>query len=320
MNANGGTEAVSCADQPLGWLDIHGHFYPPASEETRKQKHQAMIDGKFIVPESATLWSSSDTISYLDSAGVQMQMLSNIPQSVGELRASNDFGARMVKEHPSRFGLLAALPIDEPLACLEEIERATTQLNADGFAVTCCYKGVWLSDERLDPVWAELNRRKAVVFTHPNAYAPAHLGRPSPLIEVAFETARAVVDMVYHKVFLRYPDITFVISHCGGALPALSGRIKLLGTQPWVPNEHSVTVEDITKMLAGLYVDTAATGSAETVAPAVTMTGAKHLVYGSDCGVPCSTTVRIPCSEISIMSLLTPCIENNGKEPRKPEE
>lgn len=290
MVQNGGESELE-VPRSNGWLDIHGHFYPPADQETRQKKHKAMLDGLFIVPESSTIWSADTTLEYLDRAGVQMQMLSNIPQTLPELKSSNDFGASVVQKHPSRFGLMAALPTDDPQACLEEIARADGALRADGFAVTCCYKGVWLSDPSLLPVWEELNKRKAVVFTHPNAYAGPHLGRPSPLIEVAFETARCWTDMVYNRVLDRCPDVTFIVSHAGGALPALSGRLKLLGGESWVPNPNEVSTSEIDGYLRSLFVDTAATGSASTIGPACEMTGAggRHIIYGSDCGVPCST-------------------------------
>lgn len=271
------------------WIDVHGHFYPPASDAEREKKWQAMLDGQFLVPKEATLWDPEQVIAYLDRAGVQMQMLSNIPKTLAELKFSNDYGASVARKYPSRFGFLAALPTDDPDAALEEIERATNDLAADGFAVTCHYNDVYLGDASLDKVWRELDRRGATVFTHPNAYAPASMGRPSPLIEVAFETARTVVDMVYAKTFVRFPNIRWIVSHCGGALPALSARLKLLGAEDWVPNPNKVSVDDISKQLAGLFVDTAATGTIETVGPAVAMTGKAHLVYGSDCGVPCST-------------------------------
>lgn len=289
------------------WVDVHGHFYPPASDAEREKKWQAMIDGKFLVPKEATLWDPESTIAYLDKAGIQMQMLSNIPKTLAELKSSNDYASSVVRSHPTRFGFLAALPTDDPDAAVEEIDRATSKLGADGFAVTCHYNNVYLGDASLDKVWEELNRRSATVFTHPNAYAPANLGRPSPLIEVAFETARTVVDMVYAKTFLRFPNIRWIISHCGGSLPALSGRLKLLGVESWVPNPHKLTVDDISNQLATLFVDTAATGTIESVGPAVAMTGKQHLVYGSDCGVPCSTEQTLEQNRLALknVSILT---------------
>ncbi len=271
-----------------GWMDVHAHFTPPQTPEQADARWKAMRAEKFMVPEPF-VWDPDQTLAYMDRAGMAMQLLSNIPQTLDALRASNDHGASLVKRHPSRFGLLAALPTNDTGATLAEIERASRELHADGFAVTCCYQGVYLGDTQLDPVWAELDRRRATVFCHPNAYAPASLGRPAPLIEVAFETARTMVDMLYAGTFRRFPNIRFVVAHCGGALPALSGRVLALGTEAWVPNPNGLTREEMKETLARLYVDTAATATEHTLAPALAMVGCEHVVYGSDCGVPCST-------------------------------
>ena len=233
-------------------------------------------------------WNLESTLDYMDRAGFAMQILSNIPRNLEALRSSNDYGASIVRRYPSRFGLLAALPTDDPEAALGEIARGYGMLAADGFAVTCCYNGIYLSDPRLEPVWAELDRREAVVFAHPNAYGPGSFGRPSALLEVAFETTRTVVDMLYAGIFRRYPNFKLVLAHCGAALPALSGRLLLLGTQPWVPNPNHLSSDEMREQLRRLFLDTAMTGSAHTLAPALSMTSCDHVVYGSDCGVPCT--------------------------------
>ena len=75
--------------------------------------------------------------------------------------------------------------------------------------------------------------KETVIFLHPNAYAPSVMGRPTPPVELAFETTRTVVDMLYNGVFRRHPNITWVLAQCGGALPALSGRLLVLGNEDW---------------------------------------------------------------------------------------
>jgi predicted TIM-barrel fold metal-dependent hydrolase len=270
------------------WIDVHAHFTPPMTPEESGARWAAMVKASWTGPKPPD-WSLEHTLAYMDRVGIAMQMLSNISTSLEALRASNHFGASLVRSHPSRFGLLAALPTDNPEFALDEISRAGGQLAADGFAVTFCYNGVHLSDPRLEPVWAELNRRKAVVFAHPNAYGPGSFGLPSPVLEVAFETTRTTVDMLYSGVFRRYPDFKLILAHCGAALPALSGRLLLLGTQPWVPNPQGLSRHEMRRQLKALYVDTAMTGSSHTIAPALAMTTCDHIVYGSDCGVPCTT-------------------------------
>lgn len=61
--------------------------------------------------------------------------------------------------------------------------------------------------------------------------------------------------MLYAGVFRELPHIRFVIAHCGGPLPALAGRLALLGAEPWAPNPRVVTQEEIRKQLAGLFFE-----------------------------------------------------------------
>ena len=62
--------------------------------------------------------------------------------------------------------------------------------------------------------------------------------------------------MLYAGVFRRYSKIRFIVAHCGGALPVLSGRLKLLGTESWVPNPNKITQDEIREQLARLYLNT----------------------------------------------------------------
>ncbi|KAK4540703.1 hypothetical protein LTR36_008918 [Oleoguttula mirabilis] len=286
---------------PTGWLDVHCHFNTYQDDSERHTAIQSMRQACFMVPDEWS-WNVDDSLAYQDKAGVQMQMLSYLPLTLDKLKAANDYAASVVKKHPSRFGMLCALPTDEPEECLEEIDRVQTELHADGFAVSAVYKDVMLSDSRLEPVWAKLNDMSATVFSHPNAYAPPRDGRPSPLIEVAFETARVAVDMLYRGIFKRYPNIKFVFAHCGGVLPMLAGRLELLGTQPWVPNPEKLTQEDIHSQLSRLWVDCAATAGTG-LQPAIKMVGEEHVVYGADCGVPCSTHETMEKNRSAVMGV-----------------
>lgn len=272
----------------LGWLDIHGHFRLPETPEEAAQRVVLMREAQFLASKP-DIWSANSIIAYLDRAGISMQMLSNIPKTLSVLQSSNDYGRSLVQQYPSRFGLLAALPTNNLDAVMSEIQRTTSFLPpADGFAVTTVYNGVWLSDSSLDPMWAELDKRRATVFVHPDAYASPAQRRPNPLIEALFDTTRTIVDMLYKDHFNRFPGIRFVIAHAGGCIPLLSGRLSLLGTQEWVPNPKLLSREGLENQLKGLYVDTAAS-AATALEPAIGMVGWRQCIYGSDCGVPCST-------------------------------
>ncbi|MCO8306703.1 amidohydrolase family protein [Streptomyces sp. RKCA744] len=269
-----------------GLIDVHAHFSPPTTPKTRQRILEASHANNFLVPDPYE-WRLDATLDFMDETGTALQMLSNIPTGHQLLRTSNDYGLEIVAQHPSRFGLLAALPTDDAPAALEETRRVN---GADGWAVTTVYNGRSLAEPHLDPLWERLDSRRAVVFVHPNAYAPSTAGLPTPLIEVAFDTGRTITGMLYAGVFHRYPNITFVIAHAGATVPLLAGRLSLLGAEAWVPNPRGLTTQDIQTALSRLWVDTAASASDQQIAAAATVFGDTHIVYGSDWGVACTNT------------------------------
>ena len=96
------------------------------------------------------------------------------------------------------------------------------------------------------------------------------------------------MDMLFAGVFRRFPAIKYVLAHAGGALPALAGRIALLGTEDWAPNPLRLTMDEIWQQLGTLYLDTAASAASGLV-PALRLVGAGRCLFGSVCGVPCSS-------------------------------
>ncbi|MGX1566107.1 amidohydrolase family protein [Streptomyces sp. NPDC055506] len=193
--------------------------------------------------------------------GIDMQLLSDVTVAApADVRASNEYGASVVRRYPHRFGLLAALPLSDVDAALAEIEYAHVHLDADGFALCATYDGEFLGAEWFRPVWRALDAIGAGVFIHPSPFRAAALDLPRPFFEVTFDTARTVVDMVWRGVTRSAPRVRVVLAHAGGALPALAGRIALLSDADWVPHE-GVTPETVREALAALYYDTAMAGT-----------------------------------------------------------
>lgn len=111
------------------------------------------------------------------------------------------------------------------------------------------------------------------------------------------------MDLLYSAHFRRYPNVKLCLAHCGGALPALSGRLLALGTEAWVPNPNRVTKEEMEEQLHKLYLDTAGnTASKSSLQPGLGLVSHKHIVYGSDCGVPCTTEATAEANRQSLLS------------------
>ena len=84
-------------------------------------------------------------------------------------RECNEYGAKLVQQHPTRFGLFCALPLPDVDATLQEIEYAFDTLKCDGAHFMTSYGDTWIGNPAYEPVMAELHRRKAVVHVHPTA-------------------------------------------------------------------------------------------------------------------------------------------------------
>lgn len=193
-----------------------------------------------MVQPANTRWTPEQSIDDLDKAGTAAALISitNPGLWFGDAattrqlaRACNEYGAALVQKYPRRFGLLAAMPLPDVDATLEEIRFACDTLHADGIALFTSYGDCWLGHPSFKPVMAELHRRKAVVHVHPTAanccrnldYAP---GIGPGTLEYGTDTTRAMLGVTFSGDAAAFPDIRFIWSHAGGTVPFLAGRIE----------------------------------------------------------------------------------------------
>src|SRR5437763_1696230 len=149
-------------------IDTHHHIAPP----------KFMEEMRTLLQPPTLAWSIEKSIEDMDKAGVATAITSITTPGVwiGDdaqgrrvARDCNDYAARLVIDYPGRFGMFAALPLADVEASLLEIEYGLDVLKADGISVFTSYRDKWLGDPAFEPVMAELNRRKALVYTHPEA-------------------------------------------------------------------------------------------------------------------------------------------------------
>ncbi len=210
-----------------GWIDVHHHFSPTTYSEFLKQKG--------ILPGPMVGWSLQKSLDDMDRAGVAAAMNSIVVPGVwfGDAdqarrlaRESNEYAAKLVSDHPKRFGNFASVTLPDIEGSLKEIEYSLDVLKADGIQLWTSYGDKWLGDPFFAPVFEEMNRRKAVIFVHPTENACCTNFPPNfkASIEYGTETTRAIVRMVSTGASKRYPDIRMIFSHAGGTMPFLIGR------------------------------------------------------------------------------------------------
>jgi predicted TIM-barrel fold metal-dependent hydrolase len=200
-------------------------------------------------------------------------------------RQANEIGAAVVRDHPKRFGLFAALPVPDVDGSLAEIEYAFDVLHADGIKLPTHSRGVYLGHERLDPVFAELSRRQAVVVLHPQkpAAVPADVleGYPIPMMEFLIDTTRAVTNMIMNRTLQRYSGIKLVLPHAGAFMSVLPDR--LTGRRKWfAPPGQQGEAPDIHEALRQMYYDLAGYPVPGQLFALLQIVGPERLLYGSD--------------------------------------
>src|SRR5579884_2547024 len=149
-------------------IDIHHHLFP---------KSYAQILARLGQPPMPQ-WTADRSIEEMDWSGIAIAVLSlpvadvvvrDVALTRRVVRETNEYATTLTRNYPKRFGLFAALPLPGVDASLQEIEFAFESLHAQGIGVMTSYGDRWLGDAMFQPVLAELNRRKAVVYTHPHS-------------------------------------------------------------------------------------------------------------------------------------------------------
>ena len=276
-----------------GLIDLHAHFVTGGYVAAARAAGIDHPDGMPGWPG----WTDTDHLDLMDRGGISKSYLSLSSPGVhfGDDRAAralarevNDYAAEVCRRHPDRFGLFASLPLPDVDGSLAETAHALDVLGADGLVVETNHHGIYLGDARMEPLWQELDRRGAVVFVHPTS--PPHaeavaLGRPRPMIEFLFDTARAASDLVFGGVLTRHPRIRWVLTHAGGVLPLLADRMRMF-------QAASGGGPDLVEQLGGLWYDMAGTPFPRQVPAFAAAFGTGRLVYGSDyCWTPAALTL-----------------------------
>lgn len=276
-----------------GLIDVHAHLLPDFYVQQATTAGHAHPDGMGGWPS----WSVEAHLDLMGRNGIETAMLSMSSPGVhfGDDKAArllarrvNEFAAELTREHPGRFGNFASLPLPDVDGSLEEIAFAFDELGADGVALLTHTHGVYLGDQRLDPVFAEIDRRRAVVFLHPTSpvcWEQSALDRPRPMVEYIFDTARAVTDLVMAGVLTRHQNMQVIVPHGGGAVPVLADRINEF-MRLFLPSENSASL-DAVQQLRGLYYDMAGTAFPRQVPALLKLVDPDRVLFGSDyCWTP----------------------------------
>jgi 6-methylsalicylate decarboxylase len=266
-------------------IDVHHHLVPPPWVDAVKR---AKLDNPPMVN-----WTPEKSLEDMDKAGTATAIVSPMPPHVGFLPAaeaakvcheSNEWARQLAKDHPGRFGVFAMLPMPYIDESLKEIQHAFDTLKVDGVGMMTNYGDKWLGYPEFAPVFDELNRRKAVVFTHPmspSCCVNVVQGVSDGTVEWGADTTRTITNLIFSGASARYSDIDFIFSHGGGVLTAVAERLRIqMVTTP--PYAGKVTRDMVDHELNRFYYDTAQVSNEVTILALAKLVPLKQIVFGTD--------------------------------------
>jgi predicted TIM-barrel fold metal-dependent hydrolase len=285
-----GVAAQTAAPAASRRIDVHNHFIPPAYLAAMRPQ---IIAGADTDPAPVLNWNPGHAVEEMDKSGVQTALLSMSTPGLWVLndrnrvrriaRQCNEYAAALVRDYPGRFGLFAALPLPDVDGSLAEATYALDVLRADGIGLLTSYAEKYPGHPSFKPLFAELNRRKAVVFVHPTSpqcCATSLPGIASSLDEFMFDVTRAITSMLFAGTFSAYPEIKFIFTHAGGTMTPISGRINAFGLRH---HEYdAVLPHGVMYELKKLYYDIANSTNPSAMPALMNLIPTSQIMFGSD--------------------------------------
>ena len=286
-----------------GRIDIHHHFQPDIYYDFQRKYGKGFDTNQ---------WSLSKDLEDMDQAGTAVAFLSlTTPGFVfGELnevrkvsRGCNEAAAKLVADHPGRFGNFATIPLADTEGALRETEYALDTLKADGICLFSNYGDVWLGHATFAPVYEELNRRKTLVYVHPvlrellrNPERRERRGaKRNRHDRISARTRRAPsLALIFSGMTTKFPDITWIFAHGGGTMPFLIERFFQGGTSAEIvpgivtkgqdepPVKNLPAGEVILRELRKCYYDTAQISNPVALGALRKVIPVSQILYGTD--------------------------------------
>ncbi len=284
-------------------IDFHNPHYPPEYIEALRAE-QGAVTVTDDADGNPVLYSPGDynvavpghrDITFreqvLEDEGIDMQVvtltspgthLSPPVQSVALARIVNDAFAEIMKDNPDRFTALGTLPLNDPEASVRELERAILELGMRGIMLYSNINGVPLHHEMFLPLYEKANELNAVLYIHP--IHPVGVEAMTdywlmPLVGFTFDTTLAAAGLVFSGIVERFPAITWVLAHLGGAIPYLAERLDRGYHAFEECREHISRLPS--EQLKEFYYDTV-NFDPNALQLAIAFAGSSHLLAGSD--------------------------------------
>ncbi len=222
-------------------ITLEEHFMTPAFAAATRNLPSAPPPALRARMEPALLDLGQGRLESMDEAGIALQVLSLSASGLDQLDSAeaaalavdaNDRLAAAIAAHPDRFAGFASVALTDVPAAVREIHRMARAPGFVGIMLHGTTDGIFLDDERFEPIWEAVEALQVPVYLHPappppaveQAYYSGLPGNMGNLLSIAAwgwhaETGLHVLRLIVSGLFDRHPGLRIIVGHMGENLP-----------------------------------------------------------------------------------------------------
>jgi aminocarboxymuconate-semialdehyde decarboxylase len=289
--------------------DIHCHFVPKEFFEFCQRNDELSVKIKCRKEDdidldirgshfglNSTFFEMPKQIERMQQLGVNKTILSvatpfidyhlQAKLAVVAARIFNDSLASAIEGDKQRFGGWAFLPMQDPEAAAAELRRCVKEHGFIGGHIASNVRGVYLNDERFNPIYEAAVELGVPLFVHPADPLGKDRTREYELTIVAgylFDNTINILKLICSGFIDKWPSLKLVFAHSGAFSLILRGRMQReVDTNAQLASTLKSPIGDY---LSRFYFDTICF-EPEILRYVTNVIPTEHLLLGSDAPFP----------------------------------
>lgn len=257
----------------------------------------------FVLPAFDDIEDVGDRrIKFMDESGIDIQVLSygaGSPQNITDhtlaielCQEANNELANLIKIHPTRFAGFAILPVADPNAAADELNRAVKELGFKGAMLSGTFNGRFFDEPEFLPIFSKAQELNVPLYMHPAIISKSiieHYYKSDNWSSVAsamfasagygwhLDSGIAIVRLIASSIFDKLPNLQLISGHWGELVPFYLNR---LDDQLSKTLTLSRKISDYYK--SNIYITPSGLFSEAQLQFAISEVGADRIIYSGD--------------------------------------
>lgn len=257
----------------------------------------------FVLPAFDDIEDVGDRrIRFMDESGIDIQVLSygaGSPQNITDhklaielCQEANNELANLIKIHPTRFAGFAILPVADPNAAADELNRAVKELGFKGAMLSGTFNGRFFDEPEFLPIFSKAQELNVPLYMHPAIISKSiieHYYKSDNWSSVAsamfasagygwhLDSGIAIIRLIASGIFDKLPNLQLISGHWGELVPFYLNRLDDQLSKTLKLNRK---ISDYYK--SNIYITPSGLFSEAQLQFAISEVGAERIIYSGD--------------------------------------